>query len=109
MSNVSVLSVNPTPKLTKEELVDAIAVQDAIASEAYTRSKELRIELLLLVGEKKQKIDGILHQASIVEESVQWKLNEPLIREKMGERWCNQHSKPCKRRAYILILGRKTR
>lgn len=109
MTSSATLSVNPTLKLTKEELVDAIAAQDAIAAAAYTRSKELRIELLLLVGEKKQRIDGLLHQASVVEESIQWKLDEHLIREEMGERWCNQHSKQCRRRAYILILGRKTR
>lgn len=109
MTSLQIVGAGPTPNFTAQELVDEIAVQDAIASEANARSRELKIELLALVGDKKQQIDGFLHRATIVEASVQWRLDEARIKEAMGERWCIQHSKQCIRKAYVLITGRKLR
>lgn len=109
MDGLQIVGPTPTPNVSAQHLVDEIAVQDAIASEATARSRELKTALLALVGDKKQQIDGFLHRATIVEAAVQWRLDEKLIKEAMGERWCIQHSKQCIRKAYVLITGRKLR
>lgn len=107
MDGLQIVGSAPTPKLTKEQLVDAIAVQDAIAATAHAQSAALKAALLALVGTSKQSVNGITHRATIVESHVQWKLNTALVTEEMGEAWVIKHSKQCLRKAYVLITGRK--